>query len=265
MLIDSHIHAFADNIAARAVEKLETIANIKACTDGTVTGALKKLDEAGVDYGVVLPVATKPSQQTTINNWAKEIYKGKLISFGTVHPYADDLIDEIDRVKSLGLNGIKLHHDYQGVFIFDEKCSMIYKRCEELGLPVVMHMGYDPVSPLVHRAMPYDLIEMAEKYPKLKIIGAHMGGMHAWEAVYKYIAGNRNIYLDTAYVSKHLDHKLFTEIVKKHGTDRVLYGSDMPWSDPVNEIRFVEELDISDPDKDRIFYKNITELLELQF
>ena len=136
MFIDSHIHAFADSIAERAVKKLEETANIKGYTNGTIKGADELMAKCGVDYGVLLPVATKPTQQTTINNWAKEEYKGRFISFGTVHPFADDACDELDRIKSLGLKGVKLHNDYQGVFIFDECCKPIYKRCEELGLPV---------------------------------------------------------------------------------------------------------------------------------
>mgnify|MGYP003304305883 FL=1 len=125
MYIDSHIHAFADSIAERAVKKLEETANIKAYTDGTIRGAQALLEKTGVDYGVLLPVATKPTQQTTINNWAKEEYKGRFISFGTVHPRAEDACDELDRIKSLGLRGVKLHNDYQGVFIFEECCNAV--------------------------------------------------------------------------------------------------------------------------------------------
>ena len=111
--------------------------------------------------------------------------------------------------------------------------------------------------------MPYDLIELAEKFPKLNIIGAHLGGMYAWESVYKYIAGIRSIYLDVAFVAPYVDRELFKSIVEKHGTDRILFASDLPWSDPSDEIRLIEELDVPDSDKDRIFYKNISELLEL--
>ena len=141
----------------------------------------------------------------------------------------------------------------------------MYKKCEELGLPIVFHMGYDPISQLVHRAMPYDLIELTEKYPKLKIIGAHMGGVYAWESVYKYIAGNRNIWLDTSFVAGYLDEKLFADIIKKHGTDRVMFASDLPWSNPADEIALVERLPISDNEKDRIFSGNVIDLLELNF
>lgn len=263
MLIDSHIHAFADSIAVRAVEKLEETAGIKAYTDGTIKGAEALLEKCGIDYGVLLPVATKPTQQTTINNWAKAEYKGRFIAFGTVHPMAQDACDELYRIKSLGLKGVKLHNDYQGIFIFDDCCKAVYKRCEELGLPVVFHMGYDPVSPRVHRAMPYDLLELHENYPKLKIIGAHMGGEMAWESVYHYIAGVENIWLDTAFTAGIIDEKLFYEIVKKHGADRVLFGSDLPWSSPEREIAMIDRLPVSSEDKEKIYWKNTAELLQL--
>ncbi len=263
MYIDTHIHAFADNIAERAVNKLKEVAQIEPRTDGTIKGAEELLEKCGIDYGVLLPVATKPSQQTNINNWAKAEYKGRFISFGTVHPLAEDAVSELDRIKELGLKGVKLHNDYQGVFIFDEVCHPVYRRCEELGLPIVFHMGRDPISPEVHRAMPYDLLELHENFPKLKIIGAHLGGVSAWESVYHYLMNVPNIWLDTAFTAGRIDETLFYEIVKKHGADRILFGSDLPWSSPEDEKEMIARLPVSDGDKEKIYYKNAVELLQL--
>ncbi len=264
MYIDTHIHAFTDSIAEKAVTKLKNVAKVEPYTNGTIKGAEELLEACGVDYGVLLPVATKPSQQTSINNWAKEEYKGKFISFGTVHPLAEDAVDELERIKSLGLKGVKLHNDYQGVFIFDEVCKPIYRYCEELGLPIVFHMGRDPISPEVHRAMPYDLLELHENFPKLKIIGAHMGGVYAWESVLHYVAGVKNIWLDTAFTAGMIDEKLFSEIVKKHGVDRILFASDLPWSNPLNEMNMIARLPVSEGDKDKIYWKNAVDLLGLE-
>jgi hypothetical protein len=263
MIIDTHIHAYTEELAKRVVAKLSATADCPCYTDGTITGARKLLAEAGIDYGVLLPIATKPTQQTKINNWVNEVKGGSIIPFGTVHPLAADALDELDRIKSMGFKGVKLHHDYQGVFIFDECCHKIYKRCEELGLPVVFHMGYDPVSPLVHRAMPYDLKELSEKYPKARFIGAHMGGNYQWEHVLRYAAGLPNVWFDTAFVANDIDRALFAEIVRKHGIDRILFASDLPWSRPEEEIGLVEGLDIPCSEKDKIFYKNAVELLGL--
>ena len=263
MIIDTHIHAYTDSLAERVVKKLSAIGECPCYTDGTIAGARELLKKSGIDYGVILPIATKPTQQTTINHWVKETGTGSIIPFGTVHPLAADALDELERIKALGFRGLKLHNDYQGVFIFDEACQRIYRRCEELGLPIVFHMGYDPISPMCHHAMPYDLIWLSEKYPKLKIIGAHMGGNYMWEHVLRYAAGLKNVYFDTAFVAHDIPRELFSAIVKKHGTDRILFASDLPWSDPVSEIKLVEELDIPDAQKDRIFCGNAAELLGL--
>lgn len=263
MIIDTHIHAYTDSLAERVVKKLTETADCPCYTDGTIKGARELLRKSGIDFGVLLPIATKPTQQTTINNWVNEVSGDGIIPFGTVHPFAPDALDELEGIHSMGFKGIKLHNDYQGVFIFDEHCKPIYKRCEELGLPVVFHMGYDPVSPMVHRAMPYDLIWLSETYPKLKIIGAHMGGNYQWEHVLRYAAGLPNVWFDTAFVAKDIDRALFAEIVKKHGTHRILFASDLPWSDPADEIKLVQQLNVPDKDKDLIFSDNARELLEI--
>ena len=261
MIIDTHIHAYPDKIAERVIAKLTETADCPHYTDGTIAGARELLKSCGIDRGVLLPIATKPEQQTSINDWAAAQNHGSIVSFGSVHPFAADALDELDRIKQLGLKGIKLHNDYQGVFIFDEHCKPIYKRCEELGLPIVFHMGYDPVSPRIHRAMPYDLIELCENYPKLTVIGAHMGGNYAWEAVYHYIAGIPNLYLDTAFVAKDIPPDLFRAIVRKHGADHILFASDLPWSDPGEELRLLES--VGDDEREQMLYENAVRVLRI--
>ena len=74
MYIDFHTHAFADAIAEKAISKLENTliesgygADVPAATRGTVGELLEKLQQWEIDKAVILPIATKPSQQTTIN------------------------------------------------------------------------------------------------------------------------------------------------------------------------------------------------------
>ena len=261
MIIDFHTHAFADSIAEKAISKLCETAESESCTDGTVQGLKKKMEERGIDYGVLLPIATKPSQQRTINDWAASENKDCLISYGTVYPGAPDIAEELDRIKELGLKGLKLHPDYQNAFLFEEKMRPIYKRCGELGLPIIIHMGYDPVEPVLRHAMPAHLPEIMDSFPDLKVIAAHFGGMCAWEEVYHYIAGHKRIWLDTAYTAGYLSPESMSGIIKKHGAERVLFASDCPWHDPIEEIRLIDSLPVSDKEKDMIFYQNAAEFL----
>lgn len=263
MIIDCHVHAFVDNIAERVIPKLSETAKITANSDGTEKDTRRILTELGIDYGVMLPIATKPTQQHTINGWAAEINHGNIISFGTVHPYAQDALDELERIKALGLKGVKLHPDYQNVFLFEDKMLPIFVKCAELGLPVVIHMGYDPASPLTHHAMPQDLVSIHEKVPDLKLIGAHMGGMYQWEAVYKYLAGMNNLWLDTAYTAGFLDEKLMLDIIRKHGANKILFASDLPWHKPTAELEMIGRLPLSEKERELILWENAADLLRI--
>lgn len=263
MKIDCHVHAFPDAIAERAMDRLVNVAKQSAYSNGTVDDCRRVLEETGMDYGVVLPIATKPTQQKSINDWAKEIYTGNLISFGTVHPYNDSFLEELDRIKAMGLKGVKLHPDYQGFFLFDDRLLPFWKRCEELKLPVVIHMGFDPVSPLTHRAVPQDLIYVHGKVPGVNIIAAHMGGMYAWDAVYHYLCTDRHIWFDTAFTAGNMPSELMKKIIEKHGADRILFASDLPWHSPDMEDKMIEELGLSDNDAEMIYWKNAADLLQL--
>lgn len=263
MKIDAHVHAFTDSIAQKAMKNLSATAKTQPNTDGTVADCRRVLTECGVDYGVLLPIATKPHQQEIINNWAAEVNTGDLISFGTVHPDNPDYLQELERIKALGLKGVKLHPDYQGFFIFEERLIPFWRRCAELDLPVTIHIGYDPISPLVHRALPQDLTFVHNKVPNVKIIAAHFGGMYAWEAVYRYLCGDPYIWLDTAYTAGMLNEELMECIIRKHGAHRVLFASDLPWHKPTSEEEVLNHLHLTDEEKDKIFFRNAIELLKL--
>ena len=60
MVIDFHTHAFHDKIAEWVIESLMESSKdeSEACSDGTVGGLLKNMDEFGVDISVVQPIVT---------------------------------------------------------------------------------------------------------------------------------------------------------------------------------------------------------------
>lgn len=263
MYIDFHIHAYADEIAERALKKLKETAEVDAFTDGTVQNTRKKLEQWGIAKGVLLPVATKPTQQSTINSWAIENNFGNIVSFGTVHPYSDSIEYELERIAAAGLKGIKLHPDYQDCFMCDEHMQAIYKKCGELGLIIVLHMGYDPVSPKTRHAMPSDLAEMAEKYPHVTFVGAHMGGMNNWESVLYYLKGAPNVYIDTAFIAPFMSDEMLCRMVNEYGEDKILLASDLPWSIPTDEIKMIQRAVKSKTAKEKIYYKNAAALLGL--
>ncbi len=267
MFIDFHTHAFDDSIAERAVAKLEdTIIKsgfpnpLPSITRGTVKELLEIFDKSGVDAGVLLPIATKPNQQESINNWAAKIQSDKLYCFGTVHPEAEDWEAELERIKSLGLHGVKLHPDYQNFSAGEERLFPLYEKCAGLGLPVILHAGLDAVSMDIIHCTPEMGVEIIERVPSLTLIMAHLGGSECWDSVEEHLAG-KNVYLDTALISGSLPQEQAYRIIKKHGAEKILFASDCPWHNPRFEIEFIESLPLTETEKELIFYKNAQRLL----
>ena len=146
MVIDFHTHIFPDKIAARTIESLGAIAGVRAATDGTLNGLLASMEKSGIEKSVIMPVCTKPEQFENINHFAKKInetYDGKLISFGGIHPDCENPKEKLKYMKSLGIQGIKIHPDYQRVMIDDIRFMRIIEHASELGLMILTHSGID--------------------------------------------------------------------------------------------------------------------------
>ena len=261
---DFHTHAFTDALAERAVSGLADTSGITPATDGTIAGLRKKMAENGIDRALLLPVATKPSQQTTINNWAAEIMGDGLYCCGTVHPDSEDAVREVERIKSLGLCGVKFHSEYQKFSPHEERMFPIYEKITELGLIAVFHGGWDPYSEDIVRATPQSFAALAEAFPHLTIVAAHLGGLGMWDDVERYTAGKyENLWFDVGVISRYIEDEQLLRIIRMQGADKVLFGSDCPWDDPANEIAMINRLSLTEKEKELIFCKNAEKLLKI--
>jgi predicted TIM-barrel fold metal-dependent hydrolase len=265
MIIDFHVHIFPDKIAKKAIGNLARISGLTPFTDGTIKDTVDKFKSCGVDKAVFLNIATKPSQMTTINDEAarlNRIYEN-FTSFGSVYPDGEKCLEELERIKSLGIKGIKLHPDYQGFFANDKKVYPVYDLCCQLDIPVVMHTGWDCYSPKVVHAAPVMLREIALEFPHTRFVFAHMGSLRFWDEVEENLTGLENVYFDTSFcVNGKMDKEQARRMILKHPGENTLFGSDCPWEDVGLSVSFVESLNISDDLKERIFYLNASNLLK---
>ncbi|NLZ45909.1 MAG: amidohydrolase family protein [Clostridiales bacterium] len=262
MKIDFHVHSFNDKVAEKAISKLESLIHYPALTRGTMSETKKAYREYGVEKFVLLPIATKPSQQRIINDWAFKQSDDQVIAFGSIHPEAEDLFEELERIKAMGMRGIKLHPDYQDFEIDEERMYPIYRKCAELNLIVVFHAGYDCLSPDHYHATTEMSARAHKAVPELTMVLAHLGSNFQWGQVYEELAGlEGNIYFDISYVANHIDEKLCYEIIKKHGADRILFASDFPWTSPIATADFIESMPLTHEEKELIFHGNAERLL----
>ncbi|MGQ9632091.1 MAG: amidohydrolase family protein [bacterium] len=260
--VDFHVHAFPDEIASRAIANLEKTYNVRALSDGTINGLLESMDRCGIDVSVVQSVSTKPSQVRSINDWVARIRSERIVGFGTIHPQYEGFRDEIRRLRDMGVPGIKFQPDFQMFYPDDEAMFPIY---EAIGgdFIVLFHAGNE-IAPVEHAySTPARLARVAEAFPGMKIVAAHLGGYRMWEEVEAHLVG-KPIYLDISYVFGHLDTPSIMRIIEGHGADRTLFGTDFPFADPKKEIETLKRLPLNDGDKEKILGENGRALLALE-
>ena len=132
MIIDFHTHAFPEKIAEKAIEKLSFASGgLIPQTNGTVSGLKALMKKDGVDKSVALGIATNEKQQTAVNDFIKSQECEEIIPFGSVYPHAESALEELERIHSMGIKGIKLHPEYQQFFVDDEKMKPIYKKISQ--------------------------------------------------------------------------------------------------------------------------------------
>ena len=177
MIIDFHTHMFPDKIAARTIDFLsKTGGDMNPFTDGTWKGLKESTKQAGIDHSIVLPIATRPGQFHTINEFATHFQEGTLISFGSLHPESENYKEELRQIQDMGMKGIKLHPDYQDTYFNDIRYKRIISYATELGLIISVHAGQDPKCPDNIHCTPAMAEEVLNEVEPEKLVLAHMGG-----------------------------------------------------------------------------------------
>jgi uncharacterized protein len=264
-IIDFHAHVFPDDLAPRAISRLETNGGTRAHYNGTVQGLLASMRVAGIHRSVLQPVATKPEQVEAINHWSLTLRgRRELIPFGALHPNLspEDLERQIKFLKSHGFLGIKLHPDYQGFHPDEDRLESFYQALEKSGLIVMFHSGidlglYPPVM-----AGPEHIARVHKAFPNLVIVAAHLGGYKMWEDVESYLVGH-SVWLDTAYCADDCPPRQFLDIVRAHGVNKVLFASDGPWGGQQENLEYLRGVGLTDEELLAIEGQNAKNLLGL--
>ena len=282
MIIDMHTHIFPEKISENVIEKLSRVAGIPAFTDGTLNGLKSSMDAAQINLSVILPVATNPKQVEKINSSSaalnEKFFGEGIISLGCIHPDYTNYREELSRVKNYGLKGIKIHPVYQDTNLDDTKYMRILDRAAELDLIVVTHAGLDIGFPGVVRCSPQMIKKVVDEVGEFKFVLAHMGGWKNWDDVLKLLADTK-IFIDTAFSTgeiiprsdshwqaddlEGLTPAQFMNFVKIFGAEKILFGTDSPWTSARSSIEFIKNLPLSDADKNKILGGNAQRLLKL--
>lgn len=262
MVIDFHTHFYPVKVAAKAIEFCAE--KIGFFSDGTRSGLETSMRHAGIDLAVALPVVNHPANSASINTWAAGENRSPLILLGGIHPDEPEPLKTLDAIAAAGLPGIKVHPEYQRFRFEEERLFPIWEKCEELGLFVVTHAGWDAMYDPPYHSSPESLANFHRRFPGLRLVLAHLGGMAMWDEVEKHLTG-LEVYLDLAMASpEYITSEQLARIIRAHGADKILFGTDSPWYDQKKQLDFIRSLPLTQPEQELIFYRNAAELLKLE-
>ena len=261
-VIDVHAHAFPDSLAPRAIAALEAEIDHKwrAFGNGTVTALIESMDAAGIDLGVVCPIATKPDQVKSIFKWCKKISNDRIIPFPSVHPDTPKVEKWLQRFAEARLPGIKLHPMYQQFWADEERMDPIYSAATDCDLAVEIHSGFDIAYGDDDNASVERLARVMSRHPRMKLVLTHLGAWREWDNVRKHLVGS-GVYMETSFSLDWLGPEGVEEIIRDHGPEHVLFGTDWPWARQDKEVDMLNALGLSEKEKDAILWSNAARLL----
>ncbi|MEG1743686.1 MAG: amidohydrolase family protein [Clostridia bacterium] len=261
-IIDIHTHIFPKPLAARAVQNIGTYYSINMQCEGTSENLLQSIEELPNIRFVISSATLKYANLRNGNDFLlDEAQKHKeFIPFSSFYPFMNvtEAKNELLRVKALGTKGIKLHPDFQKFCIDDQNAIEIYKICEELGLPILFHVGDENTD----MSSPTRIYRVAEKLPGLKIIAAHLCGYKAWDEAERTIIGT-SVYTEISDALSCLSPERVVDLIRRHGVDKVMFGSDFPLLSPAKSFETFDKLAFSEDEKDMIYYKTAEKLFSL--
>ncbi len=262
-IIDIHTHCFPDFLAEKAMSALADDPDkpsYESHHKGTLNSLLESMDKALITKSVVLSIATKPDQVENILEYSAKIKNERIEPFISVHPDYHNYDEILKKAKDKNIKGVKVHPHFQDFMIDDEKIFPLYESFCKHNIIVFFHSGGDLKFPGYDNATISRVVKVIDKFPQMRIVLAHWGGFKEWEEVYDKLAG-RQVFLETSFVLEVGGYEIFKKILDKHSKDKVLFGTDSPWTDQKNAVELVKQAPISAEQKQKIFFENYYKLI----
>ena len=326
MIIDAYAHVFPESLIA-AVGEVRTGAELQALKEQSPylrdpSPRLNYMDKQGFDIQVLVlarpPVWLGMEREdihrlTVVANDAIAEFVSfnpeRFIGVGVLPVVDDFMMGELERLHAqLGLRGVLIFSNIEGKPVDDESMWPLYERASALDLPIWIHPQHAQLYPWIRRdlmdrmvAWPFDttvamirlvLGGVLDRYPNLKFVTHHMGGMVPYYAKRIEAFADQMVpeysRLGMADQSPHLSSPAIDQFKRFYndsvsngspaalrcaldffGSEHILFGTDFPFGPqggelwPVEELETIQNAGLSDADRDNILYRNAQRLLHL--
>lgn len=261
-IADVHTHVFPEALAEKASRSICDFYGAAPGHHASIDRLLELEKEADVEVCLICSSAANAGQVAHTNDFLGTTAAAhpECLGLGTLFPGMPNYEEELDRIESYGLRGIKIHPDMQRVALDDPKSIEMYRACAKRGMVVLLHMGDDRYD----FSAPARLLNLKRKVPDLIAIAAHFGGYQSWQAS-AACPQPEGVWYDTSSSLMFLSDDDAKRMLDAFGTERFLFGTDFPMWTPKTEVQRLldRKLGLSQRELEAIFYGNFARLFHL--
>lgn len=282
-VFDSHVHIFNSKIIQNVLRRTDLTRDLCLQVDGIETrlhpeALLGGMRDAGVCGALMLPTSDVRRlgevNRSFIDLASK--FRGILYTAGTLHPDCEDIESELSYLnrnsvrviklssfsQKFALSGVKTYEMFDRIQSFNRSTGTPFSVILDTLAVAERYFGSDPS----HTTTPRALMILVRRFPGIRFIGAHMGGLGApFEVSDRYLEPEPNFYLDTSNAAHTLRKDQFLMLLQRFGSGRIIFGTDWPWFRHGSEVELIndcmESARFSSEDKKAVFSENITRIL----
>jgi predicted TIM-barrel fold metal-dependent hydrolase len=277
VIIDFHTHIFPPWLRERRGEYIKAdpcfslLYSRPKARMVTAEELIASMDEAGIYRSVVLNAGWVSHELCVKTNDyildSVSRYPTRLVGFCAIQPRAGDAaIAELERCAKAGARGIgELRSDMQG-FDLADKTTMkpVVDAVLRHNLIFLTHSS----EPVGHEYFgkgsitPDILYSFITAFPNSKLVCAHWGGGLPFYALMPEVAkALANVFFDTAATVFLYKPKIFEQMSRIIGSDKILFGTDYPLMHQNRVIAQIQSSQLPEEDKAGILGANAQKLL----
>jgi uncharacterized protein len=192
----------------------------------TVANLAREMDELNIRHAVLLPIDF-PVLSDNAGTWLDAVAGDpRFICYGSVHPFARQPEQRLDRQVGLGATGVKVHPNVQAVAPEGARSMALYRMCADRNLIVFWHcgpVGFEPeYGKRLTQVARYE--QPIRELPGCTFVLGHAGALQNEEAL-ELARRYPNVYLEISGQSV----ERIRRMIARGPTDRMVFGTDWPW------------------------------------
>ncbi len=227
---------------------------------------LMQLENCGITYGIIISDSSLESSIGSLTECVKLFGDtDRIYVVGGISPlidYANQLSILEKYIVEKKIVAVKLFCGHEKFYLNDNRLISIYQMVGRYHVPILFHSGWEHAE----YAEPDIVRDVSKQYSNINLICCHANYPKVTECV-QQLMDCRNVFFDLSSIADDYliamgFRKLLSQQIHEM-PERFLFGSDYAGCDIKEHMDFIHQLDISDIEKEMVFYNNAKRLYHL--